>query len=102
VVFAAARWHGAASGPYDGLRTVLLRRWDGVRTTAMSRATQTNEVGRCALVLPLLARLPGTTGTARGGGLGGAVPVWCWTATWKGGRHCLGGSPRSSRVAAST
>ncbi|QWZ07757.1 DUF2332 domain-containing protein [Nocardioides panacis] len=60
LVLAAARWHGApAPGPYDGLRTVLLDDWDAVRATVLSRATQTNEVGRCATLLPVLAGLPG-------------------------------------------
>ena len=59
LVLAAARWHGAVPGPYDGLRRVLLDRWDAVRATVLARATQTNEVGRCAVLLPLLAGLPG-------------------------------------------
>ena len=54
LVLAAARWHGAAPGPYDGLRRVLLDRWDDVRATVLGRATQTNEVGRCAVLLPVL------------------------------------------------
>ena len=59
LVFAAARWHGAAPGPYDGLRRVLTGAWPAVRETVLSRATQTNEVGRCATLLPVLASLPG-------------------------------------------
>jgi hypothetical protein len=59
LVFAAARWHGAEPGPYDGLRDVLLARWPEVEDTILRRATQTNEVGRCATVLPVLAMLPG-------------------------------------------
>ncbi len=59
LVLAAARWHGADPGPYDGLRRVLLDRWDAVRATVLARATQTNEVGRCAVLLPVLAALPG-------------------------------------------
>jgi hypothetical protein len=59
LVLAAARWHGARPGAYDGLRRVLLGDWDAVRATVMSRATQTNEVGRCAALLPVLAGLPG-------------------------------------------
>ncbi|CAN5594561.1 hypothetical protein BH10ACT10_BH10ACT10_20430 [soil metagenome] len=60
LVLAAARWLGApAPGPYDGLRTVLVEQWDGVRDIVMQRATQTNEVGRCATLLPVLAGLPG-------------------------------------------
>jgi hypothetical protein len=61
LVFAAARWHGAEPVPYaspGGLREVLLTRWDLVRETVLARATQTNEVGRCATLLPVLAGLP--------------------------------------------
>jgi hypothetical protein len=59
LVFTAARWHGAPVGPYEGLRQVLLEQWAAVEATVMSRATQTNEVGRCATMLPLLSSLPG-------------------------------------------
>ncbi|WEV78933.1 DUF2332 domain-containing protein [Janibacter cremeus] len=63
LVFAAARWHGAATPScYDadgGLRDVLLTRWSRVRETILTRATQTNEVGRSASLLPLLSGLPG-------------------------------------------
>jgi hypothetical protein len=59
LVFAAARWHGADTGSYDGLRRVLVEHWADVRLTVTARATQTNEVGRCAALLPVLASLPG-------------------------------------------
>ena len=60
LVFAAARWHGVtAPGPYDGLRAALLA--DGtdgpIRATILSRATQTNEVGRLATLVPAFARI---------------------------------------------
>lgn len=58
LVFAAARRAGAEAGPYSRLREVLLSRWDDVRDTALSHTTQTNEAGRCASLLPLLAALP--------------------------------------------
>src|SRR3954449_2794097 len=58
LVFAAARWHGVPPGPYDGLRLALLHHWEPIRATVLSRATQTNEVGRCATLLPVLAGLP--------------------------------------------
>jgi hypothetical protein len=61
LVFAAARWHGAEPVGYRapaGLRGVLLAQWDRVRATVLARATQTNEVGRCATLLPVLAALP--------------------------------------------
>lgn len=60
LVLAAARWHGApAPGPYDGLRRVLLEDGDDVRATVLTRATQTNEVGRLATLAPLLAHIEG-------------------------------------------
>ena len=59
LVLAAGRWHGAEPGPYDGLRRVLLDQWPAVRETVLTRATQTNEVARCATLLPVLAGLPG-------------------------------------------
>lgn len=57
LVFAAARSHGA-EGTYDGLRATLLDRWDDVRGTVLTHATQTNEAARCAVLLPFLAALP--------------------------------------------
>lgn len=58
LVFAAARWHGApAPGPYEGLRATLLEDDDEVRATVLSRATQTNEVGRLATLVPAFALL---------------------------------------------
>ncbi len=60
LVFAAARWHGApAPGPYAGLRRVLLDLEPEVRATVMARATQTNEVGRLATLMPVLALVEG-------------------------------------------
>ena len=60
LVFAAARWHGAAApGPYDGLRRVLLEQEPEVRATVMARATQTNEVGRLATLAPVMGLVDG-------------------------------------------
>ncbi len=58
LVFAAARWHGAR-GDYAELRATLVERWPQVRATIRARSTQTNEAGRCAVLLPFLAQLPG-------------------------------------------
>ena len=60
LVFAAARWHGApAPGPYDGLRRVLVEHEAEVRATVLSKATQTNEVGRLASLVPVLSLVEG-------------------------------------------
>lgn len=58
LVFAAARWHGVpAPGPYEGLRDALLHDEGAISATIMSRATQTNEVGRMATLLPAFSSL---------------------------------------------
>ena len=57
LVFAAARWHGLPDdATYADLREVLLGDDGSVRATVLSRATQTNEAGRLATLLPLLRR----------------------------------------------
>lgn len=62
LVFAAARWHGvAAPGPYGALRAALLDDDGTIRATVLARSTQTNEVGRLATTVPLLARVAATT-----------------------------------------
>ncbi|MCM2575974.1 DUF2332 domain-containing protein [Streptomyces meridianus] len=48
-------------GPLDGFaafRAWTAAHWDDVRAVMMRRRTQTNEPGRCATLLPLLASLP--------------------------------------------
>jgi hypothetical protein len=58
LVFAAARWHGVpAPGPYAGLRAALLGDDGSIRATILARATQTNEVGRLATLLPAFGSL---------------------------------------------
>ena len=60
LVFAAARWHGVpAPGPYAGLRRALLTDDGSIRATILSRATQTNEVGRLATLVPAFATVTG-------------------------------------------
>ncbi|MFC5730362.1 MULTISPECIES: DUF2332 domain-containing protein [Nocardioides] len=56
LVFAAARWHGLeAPAPYDALRAALLADDGPIRDTILSRATQTNEAGRMATLVPAIA-----------------------------------------------
>lgn len=58
LVFAAARWHGVpAPGPYDALRRALLEDDGSIRATIATRATQTNEVGRLATLMPAFGRI---------------------------------------------
>ena len=60
LVFAAARWQGVtAPGPFEGLRAALLDDDGSLRSTILTRATQTNEVGRVAALMPAFARVAG-------------------------------------------
>ncbi|WP_067473823.1 DUF2332 domain-containing protein [Nocardia amamiensis] len=59
LVLAAARFRGAAEGPYSHFREWLVTHWAQVYEVALTHSTQTNEAGRMAVLLPILARLPG-------------------------------------------
>lgn len=52
--------HVARAVPPDwpSFRAIATTRWPEVRATMLARSTQTNEPGRCAALLPLLAALP--------------------------------------------
>ncbi|AXJ08529.1 DUF2332 domain-containing protein [Arthrobacter sp. PM3] len=62
LILAAARFLGAQISPYQDFREFLLTRWDEVSGVVLSRATQTNEAGRCAALLPSLARIAAAEG----------------------------------------
>lgn len=71
LIFAAARWAGAPLVPYADMRDWLVAEWTRVKGIALTRATQTNEVNRCATTVPVLSRLDGPlalleVGTAAG------------------------------------
>jgi hypothetical protein len=58
LLFAAVRFlDGPVTDPGAFLRFTA-ERWPDVAAEMLARATQTNEVGRCALLLPVLAGLP--------------------------------------------
>jgi hypothetical protein len=58
LLFAAARYTGIPAGPFVEFRQALRTRWPDVRAVMLAKRTQTNEPGRCAVLLPLLAALP--------------------------------------------
>ena len=59
LVFSASRFRGASAGDYASFAAWLAAHWDEVETACLTHATQTNEPGRCAVLLPALAALPG-------------------------------------------
>jgi len=62
LVLAAARFLGAQISPYRDFRKFLDQRWAAVSEIVLSRATQTNEAGRCATLLPSLAQISAAEG----------------------------------------
>ncbi|MCG3042853.1 DUF2332 domain-containing protein, partial [Streptomyces sp. S1A] len=58
LLLGAARFLGGPTGDPAAFRPWLLDHWDEVRAVVLERRTQTNEPGRCAVLLPLLAALP--------------------------------------------
>lgn len=59
LVFAAARHCGAPMTTFPEFASWFGQHWEPVRATILARATQTNEAARCAVLLPVLAELPG-------------------------------------------
>jgi hypothetical protein len=58
LLFGAVRYLGGPVEDYEAFRTWVSAEWNGVRETMRERRTQTNEPGRCATLLPVLAALP--------------------------------------------
>ena len=97
LVFAAARWHGVpAPGPYAGLRDALLGDDGTIRETILTRATQTNEVGRLATLLPAFAAFEGPLALVEVGASAGLCLYpdrWGYRWQTKSGTTTLGGEP---------
>lgn len=62
LMLAAARFLGAQISPYPAFRAFLDAHWEDVSRIVLTRATQTNEAGRCATLLPSLAQIAAAGG----------------------------------------
>ncbi|WP_426996923.1 DUF2332 domain-containing protein [Pseudarthrobacter sp. N5] len=62
LMLAAARFLGAQISPYAAFREFLDAHWTDVTRIVLSRATQTNEAGRCATLLPSFAAIAAADG----------------------------------------
>lgn len=58
LLLAAARHINGVPEHWEAFRSETLAHWDAVRSTILARSTQTNEPGRCAALVSVLARLP--------------------------------------------
>jgi hypothetical protein len=58
LLFGVVRLLGGPVEPVAEFRSFVLSRWETIAPEMSSRATQTNEIGRCAALLPVLAGLP--------------------------------------------
>ena len=58
LLLAAVRHVAGVAADWPAFRAALLAHADAVRAVMLSRATQTNEPARCAVLLPVLAQLP--------------------------------------------
>jgi len=81
LVFAAARLAGAPLARYPEFREWLLGRWSAVEPIIQARMTQTNEAGRCAVLLPLLAQIEGPVALIEAGASAGFCLYPIGTAT---------------------
>ncbi len=59
LVFAAARAAGAPLVSWREVRGWLVDHWPEIAAIALTRTTQTNEAGRCGVLLPALSRIDG-------------------------------------------
>ena len=59
LLFASVLYLGGVQADYRAFRSFVLEHQDELLELLTTRSTQTNEVGRCATLLPVLARLPG-------------------------------------------
>ena len=58
LLLASCRFLGVEPCPRAVFRKFLLSNWSQIVDVALRRRTKTNEPGRCAVLLPLLASLP--------------------------------------------
>lgn len=58
LLFAAVRHITGVPQDWPSFRRVMLARWGEIQAVMLNHSTQTNEPGRCATLLPVLARLP--------------------------------------------
>lgn len=59
LLLGAVRYLGGPVHSWGAFRVFVCEHWERVRAVVLERLTQTNEARRCAVLLPVLAQLPG-------------------------------------------
>lgn len=93
LVFASVRFAFGTPGEYAQFREFVLGHSDQLREVITSRSTQTNEPGRCAVLLPILAMLPQPLALLEPGCSAGLCLLLDRYAYDYGGRVLQGGEP---------
>jgi hypothetical protein len=89
LLFAAVAFIGGTQPDYASFRAFVLDRAVEVMSTMHERRTQTNEVGRCATLLPALGRIPGPLALLEVGASAGLC-LLLDQYTYRYGRHIVG------------
>jgi hypothetical protein len=58
LLFGVGRFLGGPVGHADAFHDYAMANWPAIEAEMRTRSTQTNEAGRCAVLLPVLAALP--------------------------------------------
>jgi hypothetical protein len=91
LLFAVVRLLGGPLDDPTALPDFVVRQWAAVAAQLKARATQTNEPGRCALLLPVLAALPQPLALLEVGASAGLC-LYPDRYTYRYNGHQLGGS----------
>jgi hypothetical protein len=93
LLFAVVRLLGGPVDDLAGFREFTLAHWQQVAAQMRARATQTNEVGRCAVLLPVLATLEQPLALLDAGASAGLC-LYPDRYSYRYGRHTVGtGAP---------
>ncbi|MFB9679337.1 DUF2332 domain-containing protein [Streptosporangium vulgare] len=71
LLLASVRFLGGPHADFGRFREWVVRHWAELRETVLARRTQTNEAGRCATLLPVLAGLTGPLALVEAGASAG-------------------------------
>ena len=75
LLFGVVRFLGGPVGDPAAFHEYAVTNWPAIEEQMRSRATQTNEAGRCAVLLPVLATLPQPLALLDVGASAGSVPL---------------------------